>query len=219
MNTKLDKLSFEQFVTFVFDHPVTDVSEAWYWEFEQWEWSENNTVFEHLIMLFHDPEFLLEAYTTEELEQGFWFMKGPSHGFLETTIWNPVIPWPIRKELILSMGELFEKLFANNSLGSSSFMWWHTLANDFSSTDGSEEIERPGRFPNDPKVQQAIFETLCRILRLPSKACQKCALHGMGHLRHADTKKVISEYLSMNPEVEEELKKYAISCMSGERIE
>lgn len=217
MNIDIDKLSFEQFIIFVFDHPVEDIQNAWYRGIDEWEWCDDSTVFEHLLRLFRNPAFLLERYTNEQLDQGFWFIKGPCCGFLENTLWNPDIPWSIRKELIDAMGDLYEKLFAINSLDTSSNMWWHTLANDYTSMDGSDIISR-GMFPNDPIVQQAIFETLCRIIKLPSRDCQWAALHGMGHLRHPDTVQVITKYLE-NLELDEAIKNYAQYCMSGERIQ
>jgi hypothetical protein len=61
-------------------------------------------------------------------------------------------------------------------------------------------------------MQDVIFETLNRILRLDSVPCQTAALHGLGHLHHPDTERVIEQYLQGNPMVSPKLRDYALAA-------
>ena len=61
-------------------------------------------------------------------------------------------------------------------------------------------------------MQDVIFETLARILALDSSNCQRAALHGLGHLHHPDTSKLINEYLQKNPSISAELREYALAA-------
>src|SRR5437868_2666322 len=99
MAIDLSNYTFEGFIRFVFDHPVTEPE--WYTK-EEWRWTSDYNILEYLIRLFNNPQFLLDTYTPEQIEQGFWLIKGPYDGFLEGTLWNPNVPWALRKDLILS---------------------------------------------------------------------------------------------------------------------
>jgi hypothetical protein len=61
-------------------------------------------------------------------------------------------------------------------------------------------------------MQDVIFETLTKILRLDSVACQTAALHGFSHLQHPSTEQVIGAYVQGKPEIDPELKAYALAA-------
>jgi hypothetical protein len=234
----LDKYSFAQWVGFAFNHPIPQAEEkAWYWQGE-WEYeADNSLMLEYLIRLFRNPTFLLDTYSPEQLEQGFWFLQKPG-GFIEEGLRkrkvacplgtgnyiNDIgiemrdtdVSWPLRKECIIYMGDLFEHLFAVNPLDNSAcYMWWDSIIS------GYFETAHTSWHPlivddTDVEFQQAIFETLCRILNLESRECQRAALHGLGHLNHPLTEQTIEAYLNENPMIDEELKEYAIKCITGE---
>jgi hypothetical protein len=216
MAIDLNKYSFTQWVSFVFDHPIAQAEEKeWYWQ-DEWEYeADHSLMLEYLIRVFRNPTFLLDTYLPKQLEQGFWFLQKPS-GFLEEGLRDSSVDWQLRKECITSMGDLFENLFAVNPLDDSScYMWWDLVI------DGYFENLHTSWAPlivddKDVEVQQTIFETLCRILKLDSIECQKAALHGLGHLNHPSTEKTIGDYLDKHPMIDEELKEYAIKCMKGE---
>ncbi len=208
MDVNLDELSFEQFVDLVFNHPVTDP--AWYWadDFDYY-FDDGIATVEHLTSLFREPEFLFEKYSLEQLEQGFYFIT-----FLlcyikfDGLLWAESIPFSLRKNCISSMYELFSRFFAVNSLKTIGFMWWDCLAYGYYMSNGKPEDE------NGAKVQQAMFETLRRILKIDSEECQKSALHGLGHLKHPEIEKTIKDYLRRRF-VKLELREYAEKCIAG----
>jgi hypothetical protein len=212
----LNKYSFSQWVTFVFDHPIAQAEEKeWYWQ-DEWEHeADNSLMLEYLIRLFRNSAFLLDTYSPEQLEQGFWFIQKPL-GFLEKGLKDINVEWQLRKECIVSMGDLFERLFAVNLLADSAcYIWWDLVISGYFET--SHASWHPLIVDDkDAQAQQAIFETLSRILKLDSRECQKSALHGLGHLNHPLTEKTIESYLNENPMIDGESKEYANKCMKGE---
>ncbi|MFN2511108.1 MAG: hypothetical protein ABR568_06635 [Pyrinomonadaceae bacterium] len=215
MAINLNKYSFEQWVAFVFDHAVSQSGEKkWYWQ-DEWEHeADHSLMLEHLILLFRNPTFLLDTYSPEQLEQGFWFIHKPM-GLFEEALRDTDLKWQLRKECILSMAGLFERLFAVNPLKDSAcYMWWDLLISGYF---GPWHTWDPLMVDDkDLQAQQAIFETLCRILKLESRECQKAALHGLGHLNHRLTEQTIEAFLNENPGLDEELKQYAIKSIKGE---
>jgi hypothetical protein len=201
---KLDKLTFEQFIDFVFNR--TQETEC---GFDEYKFGETKVTAEYLIKLFRNPKFLLENFNSEQIEEGFelitellCFVK------FDGLLWDIRLPFSLREELISSMFDLFSKLFANNSFETIDFMWWDILAYGYSMENGSSEDE------DGAKVQRVMFETLKRILEIESEECQKSALHGLGHLKHSETEKTINDFLRRHP-VDSDLREYAISCING----
>jgi hypothetical protein len=210
MKIKLDQLSFEEVVAFIFDHPVTDPP----WHFsDAWEYSFGDGTFtlRHLIHLFRSPEFLFQSYSLEQLEQGFFFLPNLLCvvGF-RGLLWAKGIPLSLRVECIEAMSDLFERFFPFTALNGACFMWWDQLAYGYYMEDGVPADE------DGAEIQRAMFATLCRILSFNSRECQRSALHGLAHLMHPDTEKVIRAFLSNNPAIDKELKEYALACIAGE---
>jgi hypothetical protein len=216
MAIDLNKYSFAQWLGFVFDHPIAQAEEkAWYWQ-DEWEHeADHSLMLEYLIRLFRNPAFLLDTYSPEQLEQGFWFLQKPL-GFLEEGLRDSSVEWLLREECIGSMGDLFERLFAMNPLTDSAcYMWWDSVISGY--FEAAHTSWQPLIVDDkDAQAQQAIFETLGRILKLDSRECQKSALHGLGHLNHPLTEQIIEAYLNESPMIDGELKEYAIKCIKGE---
>lgn len=209
MAIDITDLTFDEWVEFVFDHPVTDP--AWHWS-DEWEHyaSDGVKLLRYLIRLFREPSFLFEKYSPAQLEQGFWFISGLLclARFMGLP-WQKNLPWKLRRDLIESMFDLFERFFALNALDTSCFMWWDGLAYGYHMTDGKPDDA------NGARVQQAMFETLKRILYLESRACRMSALHGLGHLKHPELEKTIDGFLAAHADVDEELRQYALACRTG----
>jgi hypothetical protein len=208
MDVNLDKLTFEQFVDLVFNHLVTDP--AWYWadDFDYY-FDDGITSTKHLTRLFSEPEFLFEKFNLEQLEQGFYLITILlCYIKFDGLLWAESITFSLREKCIYSMFDLFERFFAINSLETIGFMWWDCLAYGYYMANGKPEDE------NGAQVQQAMFETLRRILKLESEDCQKSALHGLGHLKHPETEKTIRNYLRRKF-VKLEMREYAEKCIAG----
>lgn len=206
MSVRLDKFSFEQFVEFVF-HPQTAPR-----LFIGGEYSYGNpsVTLEHLTTLFRKPEFLLDSYSSNQLDKGFFnvvsymLCEVRFHGLL----WDKRVPLSLREECIFSMFDLFSRFFAVNPLEHSCFMWWDGLAYGYFMENGAADDE------DGIKIRQAMFETLKRILEINSEDCRKSALHGLGHLRHPETEKTIIDFLRRH-KVNQKLKDYAYACIAG----
>ncbi|MDQ3801489.1 MAG: hypothetical protein M3384_18865 [Acidobacteriota bacterium] len=200
MSLNLNEYSFEEWVNFVFNHPVATSSTAWYWD-DEWEWeSDSEHIIEYCIRLFRNPDFLLECYSPEQINQGFWFLLGATFQ-LQDWLWNRDIDWKLREECILAMVDVFEKMFARYPIEDVCYMWWDLLR-DFSDDQ-------------DPKVKDAMIIALSRILEFDSLDCRLSALHGLGHLEHKGKRKVIEQFLAAQPGLDDEVRDYAMAAIEG----
>ncbi|HVK54635.1 MAG TPA: hypothetical protein VM532_06365 [Burkholderiales bacterium] len=202
--------SFEEFVAFLFNHEVIPVPKNGKKEPEPWYWKAEVT-FEPIrvscdyVRLFTNPEFLLSNFSVEQLDQGFWAIQSSNiECSVADIIWHRHVPFVMRANCIRSMFYLFEKLFATTSLGTAPHMWWDSLAYDWCC--GNRSRLNGGE---DEQMQDVMFETLEKILALPSSDCQAAALHGLGHLHHPETQQLIDQYIRLNEIISPELRDYA----------
>jgi len=206
----LASASFEEFIDFLFDHKVvpipdtqSDAPEPWYWHSEV-EY-DAVAVVGYYIRLFSNPRFLLLKFSRDQLEQGFWAIhSGNLECSVDQMIWHKGVPFEDREHCVQSMFHLFEKLFAYDSFDTSVNMWWDSLAYDWHC--GNRSRSNGGE---DQLIQDVMFQTLGRILSLPSEACQMSALHGLGHLHHPDTQNLIERFLRENCSASAKLREYA----------
>lgn len=78
---------------------------------------------ESFIRLFNAPEFLLDRYSKDQLEEGFSAMVSPIvEGRLDAAIWSDQLAWEARERLLQSMYRLFASFFAREPLKSASYM-------------------------------------------------------------------------------------------------
>lgn len=202
----LDRLSFEQFLKFGFDRTLED--QFWYHSEDYLLGNPTHTT-RHLIKLFRAPEILAEKYTPRQYEQGLYFVANLLCYIKFTGLfWDTRVPFDLREELIFANYDLFERFFAHHETEHVCFMWWDVLAYGYYMENGKAEDE------NGERVQQAMFETLKKILEIDSEACQKSALHGLGHLKHTKTEATIKDFLRRHA-VSRELKDYAQACIDG----
>ncbi len=211
----LRNISFDEFLNFIFDHEVVDLhdkGEPWYYD-EMWiDWNKE-FVANLFIELFNRSDELLVRFSPEKLEQGFWAVVGPN---LECNAYNLIhdddVDVAVKEKLICSMYFVYEKLFANNPLDTSSNMWWDCLAYGY--YEGGPR--NPANDEEDRRIQNAMFSTLIKILSLKSEACQGAALHGLGHLRHPKTEGVIADFIKRNSQLTSEQIAYAKACITGD---
>lgn len=201
MSINLNNYSFDEWIEFVFDHPVSaNMTDAWYFE-DGWEWrAEAIYSINNCIRLFRNPNFLLVKFSPEQINQGFWFILGNIE-LLQGLIWDKNVDWKLREECILVMVRVFEQMFMQNPIENVCFMWWDLLR-DFSDDQ-------------DSKTKEAILTALSQILKLDSLYCQKSALHGLGHLEHDGKRKVIEQFLKTHPNLDEQTKIYAAAAIEG----
>jgi len=207
--------SFDQFVAFLFATEASaptsgDKFDPRYWHIDVTFIPEQ--ICAYYTRLFRHPEILVNLFSKEQLEEGFWAIQVPN---LDCSVYrvleNADISLPLRAGCIRSMFELFERLFATEPLDSSAFMWWDSLCFDWHC--GVRKRERGG---DDSELQDLFFETLAKILRLDSAACQAAALHGLGHLHHLDTGNLIDRYIVEHPSLTDEQRAYALAAAKFE---
>lgn len=190
---------FAEWLDSIFNHPITEPN--WY-VIEGWEmdWAGDPNLFlAQSIRLFRDPEVLLDKYTAEQIEQGFCYLLFWAGG-LERWIWAKEIDSALRTECVMSMVNVFERLFSKQTYSEACYMWWDYLRNS--------EKNDP-----DPKVKEAMLEALTQILNIDSADCQISALHGLGHLKHPEKPRLIEKFLASHPELDEETRAYAQAAM------
>jgi hypothetical protein len=205
----LTNFTFEEFVAFLFDHDVPPKSEKydpWYFHVEV-EFDAKK-ICAYYVQLFREPEFLLSRFTKPQLDEGFWAIQGPN---LDCSVSQIIAdsdqPISIREESIVSMADLYKRLFAKEPLDSSVQMWWDSLCYDWHS--GNRNRERGGE---DLELQDMLLGALTNVLAIDSWICQGAALHGLGHLHHPHTIELIERYIGEHPSLTEEQKAYALAA-------
>jgi len=205
----LTNFSFNEFVSFLFDHDVPPESEKydpWYFHVEVK--FDAQQICAYYVQLFRQPEFLLSRFTKPRLEEGFWAIQGPNLDCsVSRIIDDSDQPLSAREECIGSMVDLFERLFAKEPLNSSAQMWWDSLCYDWHC--GNRNRERGGE---DLELQDIFFQALAKVLAIDSWICQGAALHGFGHLHHPQTKEPIERYIEEHPSLTQEQKAYALAA-------
>src|SRR5579871_3704608 len=112
MNLQLADLSFEGWIAYVFDHPVTEPE--WYRDPDCDWWDEGEdpaTTVAYLTQAFEDAAAALAPFSDAQLAQGLWFLADPScsdHMFAPRA---PSVPWPVRERALRAMFALFAGLF------------------------------------------------------------------------------------------------------------
>jgi hypothetical protein len=205
----ISKFSFDEFMAFQFDReapPDTEKRDPWYWHTEVTFDPEQVCI--HYVRLFREPNFLLQRFSTKQLEQGFW---GIQSGNIDCAVAEIIgmedLPFLLRENCVRSMFHLFERLFAIEPLETSAHMWWDSLCYDWHC--GNRNRLRGGE---DLSMQVVMFETLSNILALDSEFCQRAALHGLGHLHHPGTEHLVQQYLEQHSARDDELREYALAA-------
>ena len=209
----LTGIEFDNFINFIFDHPPVKIKlnnseqeEAWYWNAKVFYEPEN--IIRHYIKLFLEPDFLVKKFEDEQLEQGFWAIQSD---ILDCSVTSLICDVALKKSLrikcIHTMYNLYQQLFSIKTLDTSTNMWWDSINYDWhcknrSRSNGGEDLW----------LQDAIFETLKKIIALPSPVCQYAALHGLSHLHHPETSNLIKHFLKNNPNISQNRHEYAKSA-------
>ena len=86
------------------------------------------------------------------------------------------------------------------------YMWWDLILHGFWNSSRPRIV---GTWRGDASkldaesrvLLDALFETLTRILAIPSRASQQSALHGLGHLHHPQGHDAVQRFIDKNPPV------------------
>ncbi len=223
----LSDITFEEWIRYVFDHPVTNP--IWYHEMDTDWWNENESpaiTVAFMTKLFEDAGELLRPYSDAQLAQAFEFLINPGLSWHLGLLTDPKIDITVRLHCIKLIYNLFEQIFAprynlhiskgivsippaydKNPLNDICFMWWDT-----SPIYGLNETD------DQRQISNAAFDVMKRILQLDSLPCQESALHGLGHadLHYLAARKAIDEWLLTHQDtISDRLKNYALAARDG----
>ncbi|HKY55358.1 MAG TPA: hypothetical protein VJM08_13665, partial [Anaerolineales bacterium] len=222
MGKQLKDLTFEEWLMYVFDHPVEDHKEAWYWNIDRDWWEEEPAdVIEFLTQAFENAETIFQPYSDAQLNQGLWFIASNSCSNHMFALMDASVPWSAQKRCIYSIHQLYEQCFAKRCtphlshidepgagpLNSVCYMWW-------------DIIPIYGR-PDDPtwkEFDQDILQVMESTLQLDSIACRESALHGLGHWQHhypARVGEIIDKFSMTHRDLPPKLEAYMINAYTG----
>ena len=171
---------------------------------------------------FENAGELLARFSDEQLDQGFWFLIGPTDPEFMQTLVDATIRIDERLRALRSFVSLFEQVMAirctphlshlddryANPLNSACYMWWDLLRDQL-----WNRVCSP--------LQTEIIATLRDLLAIPHDACRESALHGIGHIYcdnpqcRAELPEIIEEFLTNTPGLRPELVAYAERASVG----
>ena len=206
---------FEEWVRYIFDHPVTDP--AWYWDIDA-DSVELDPI--RLILyttqLFSRSKETLSSFSDAQVDQGLWLLVG-ARSELDVLL-DTTLPLADRVCCIDSIVTLFRDCFAQRCsahlshidepgvgpLNSVCYMWWEIFPFTGHPEDDSQK-----------QIDDACIAVMEEMLEIHSIACQESALHGLGHwvLSYNDRCcKIIASFLQKHPEMRPELRDYAMKA-------
>ncbi len=209
-NLDLSARTFEQFVEFFFARKtVGDAEQFEYFlsdldgqPFDEAIPSSPITIVNYLTKLFSDFDQIVSKYSPGQIDQAIWMFFG-SYYELYQFLFYASLPLADRLDCIRSIyfvyaGGLAERAAELELTGF--FMLWDLVLHGFWN---SSRPVIPGTYRGDPSkldaesrvVLDATFETLSRILEIPDREAQRCALHGLGHLHHLGVHDLVQRYI------------------------
>jgi hypothetical protein len=222
MRKQLEKLSFEQWLAYVFDHPIEEHKNAWYWDIDRDWWNETPAeTIQFLTQAFENAAEVLEPYSDAQLNQGLWFIADNSCSNHMFALLDEGVPWSAQKRCIYSIPQLYQQCFAKrctphlshidepgaSPLNLICYMWWDIIP--FSGHPGNPVWE---------EFDQDILNVMESTLQLDSIACQESALHGLGHWQHQYPERVgeiINKFSMTHRSLRNELEKYMMNAFVG----
>jgi hypothetical protein len=222
MSKRLTRLTFEQWLTFVFDHPVDTTKPEWYWdpEADWWDGPKVDTI-QFLTQAFENSFVLFQPYSDAQLNQGLWYLVSNACSNHMFALLDSSVPWPARQRCVRSIYKLFAECFAKSCtahlshldergaspLNSVCYMWWDIMP-----------LSGQPNNPEQSEMDKEILGVLESTLKLDSIACQESALHGLGHWHlyyPQRVEEIIDTFLENQRGIREELQTYAMSAYDG----
>jgi len=214
--------TFDQWLSWVFDHPVADP--AWYWgdDYQWLEPPECSEIAAHFLnQLFESPALYLDQYSDGQLNQGLQLIIDPgisSHFF---ALLDDRVPADKRIRGMRATYNIFSSIFAHrctahlghrNEMGDSPlntlcYMWWDICPFN----GGRKEV---GALP----VSEAAKTAMEKTLYIDHDACRESALHGLGHLalyQERECSDIIDRFLNTASGLRPQLAEYAKCARKG----
>ena len=237
----LSAISYPQFLDYFFDRPIVSDDETWNLfrgGIDSFIASNPATVVTHVQAMCQGFSELTKVYSHEELDQGLWAVFGASIS-CERFLFDPAVDLGMRIDCIESMYLPFRDVVAQSAIDkhdSFYWMWWDMILHTFwemadkfdyaSLGDGKRIVETmykralvfdyAGLSEELKQLQEAVYQTLLKILALNHPACQWSALHGLGHLHHPRGRETVQKYLELHrSELTDEDAEWVERCRDG----
>jgi hypothetical protein len=224
MRKQINDLTFEGWLVYVFDHPVSagGLNEAWYWDIDRDWWDENaNDSLRFMTQAFENAAVVFQPYSDAQLNQGLWFIVSNACSNHMFALLDESLPWSRRRRCISSIQQLYEQGFAPrcsphlshvdepgaNPLNMVCYMWW-----DIMPIYGKPED------PTRSEMDATILGVMESALQLDSIACRESALHGLGHWQPQYPERIgeiIDKFSMTRPALPEKLRAYMINAYTG----
>ena len=208
----LSQLTFEEFVSFFFDH---DMENDQHWDqdpdlvnfndFNDRGVASPQVVIAHMTQLFAQFAGVVSRFSVKQINAGIWAMLSYGPFRLQKHLWLLSAPLNERLDCIRSMYFVYSGYVAKSTvkvMENCFLMWWDLVAGSFwQQLDFDHKIaEGSISSLNDEQkhLLDAMFDTLTKILALPDFRTQECALHGLGHLHDPRVYEIVQRYLDEN---------------------
>lgn len=177
---------YQEWVSYVFDHPVNDPE--WHFDIDAPTFEAGESEIAQLIdaTFRHSGRDLL-CFSDAQVNQGIWFLVSSSLSDYSFTLKDENVPLAVRLSAISSLTVLYRDCFANRCTQSLShldehsdsplnaicYMLWDVIP--ISYLEGH---------PDEPLLSEACFSVLSNTLSIEHLACQEAAIHGYGEFHH-----------------------------------
>jgi hypothetical protein len=216
--------SYEEWLVYVFDHPVDHLMPIWYFDLNADLWTVEPVAVSYLTWLFENPIPATAPYTDEQISQGLWFLLSNACSEHMFMLLEPGIPWPERKRCVEVMFSVFERLFVPrctptlshldepdaNPLNVTCYMWFDLMPIWGGIKDAPVATNR--------QLGPVMIDLMRRILDLKSVACRESALHGLGHWQAyypEPVNNIVDAFLKQHSDLRPELRAYARGARGG----
>jgi hypothetical protein len=219
---RLTNLSYEDWIEYVFSHPVRIYQPRWYDEPDSERWDAAATTKAHyLTRLFEDSEPALAFFADSQIAQGLTYLIDPGASDHALSLLDDAVLIEERLQGLRATYSLFAHLFDRRCtphlshrdepgagpLNGVCYMWWDVFP-----------AAAAPRDPNRRAIDEAILSTMDRILQLSSPACRESALHGLGHWQRAypaTVTAIIDSFLDRHLGLSGGLRAYAHAARTG----
>lgn len=164
--------------------------------------------------LLQQSDNLYNKFEIEQLDKILKFVFSDYNYGLESLIYDSRLSFKIRSAVIVSIYELFAKLFIHDPVEHHRYMLWDGLAFKYTAKSFTYYFDELDKVP----LQNVMFATLLQILDLDLKDCQFAALHGLNHLKHPDTELEIRKFIAKHDDLSTEDIEFAEACITGDMM-
>lgn len=212
-NLDLSSKSFDHFVDFFFNRDVVPDKEQYEYfltsptgeRYDEAAPIAPAMLVKHMTKLFSEFGPIAIKYSLAQVDQAVWGILGAKLR-LHELLFDASVPLPDRLECIRSMYHVYSDFVAKLETDlppdlSGFSMWWDLVLHDFWTPPkpfvaGTYKGDASKLDSESRVLLDVMFETLKRILDLPHRDAQRCALHGLGHLHHPEVRDTVQQYIN-----------------------